>query len=80
MNILANQLLNDNISEALREIENEGYESFGMLVCEVISKSGAKAQVIIKVTIDQFDFIDNTEEMPILKWDGEKLTEGNEPH
>lgn len=64
--ILDNTLLMDNVSEALYEcIEN--YEGdFSMLVCEAIDRTNVKYQIHIKVTCDETDFIENTEEMPLF--------------
>jgi hypothetical protein len=42
-----------------------------MLVCEVNCTDGYKRQVHIVVTSYENDFIDNTEEMPVLTHDGE---------
>jgi hypothetical protein len=71
MKLTKNTLLVDNVSEALRECIEEGYQDMSMLVCEIIDKYGIKSQVHIKVTYEENDFIDNTEEMPVLTHDEE---------
>lgn len=69
--VTENTLVIDNISEALYECIEEGSERFRMLICEINGNDGVKYQAQVLVTCREKDWIDNTEEMPVLNHDSQ---------
>lgn len=67
--ILKNDLFMDNASEALYEVISGNSSSYSMLICEAIDKDGNKYQVQLSVKSSEYDFVDNTEEMPVFSID-----------
>lgn len=75
MNLLENSLFKDNCEEALGELQQNGYESWGMLLATIKNSDGEIFQAHLTVTRNESDFIEDTEGIPELKvYDGELIS------